>query len=81
MPKKSNALEIELDLTARHLLAPLSAGTETLEVDDLNAIESLDQHPISESAVSNTSQALDETSEIELTAEQMDAMLEGRWPE
>ena len=80
MPKKSNVLEIELDLTAQQLLAPLGAGTQTLEVDDLNAIESLDQHPFAESSAANTAPALDETSEIELTAEQMDAMLEGRWP-
>ena len=79
MPQKSNALEIELDFTAQQLLAPLSAGTETLEIDDLNSIECSDQQE-NTAATATIEPALDVTSEIELTAEQIDAMLEGRWP-
>ena len=79
MRQKTNAAEIEFDFVADQLLAPFSNSTETLEIDDLNAIESADQ-PEKAAALAPHTPALDETSEIELTPEQMDAMLEGRWP-
>lgn len=79
MRSKQGLLQRDLELTARQLLAPL--GTETvLEIDNVEAIASIDQSR-PEPIVSSTVDALNETSEIELTAEQMSAMLEGRWPE
>ena len=78
MRQKTNAAEIEFDFVADQLLAPFSNSIETLEIDDLNAIECADQPE--KAALAPHAPALDETSEIELTPEQMDAMLEGRWP-
>jgi ribosome maturation protein Sdo1 len=77
-PNHRNALETEIELTAQDLLAPLTQQ-QPVEIDDIVAIETT----YTDVSAANTDQsrdALQETSEIELTAEQMDAMLEGRWP-
>ena len=78
MPSKTTALEQELEDTAQRLLAPLGATVEVLVLDDLGAVVSGGSEPGS-AHVPQSDPALDETSEIELTAEQMDALLEGRW--
>ena len=74
------ALETEFELTAQELLAPLGMQ-DVIEIDDIIASETTYES----AGAANTDEArhedaLQETSEIELTAEQMDAMLEGRWP-
>jgi hypothetical protein len=79
-PNTLTLLEMEIELTAQELLAPLHT-TPVIEVDDIVALETTYE----ESAAANaeeaqSEEALDYTSEIELTPEQMDAMLEGRWP-
>ena len=74
MRSKNNALEIDIDLTAQQLLAPLGSA-EVLEIDDVGEIDTPARAP-----ATPVPAALDETSEIELTPEQIDAMLEGRWP-
>jgi hypothetical protein len=80
---KQISLEIDIELTAQQLLAPLGADEVVkmalLEVDDLGAIATTCESESANSEATNN-HALDETSEIELTPEQMDAMLEGRWP-
>lgn len=76
MRTKHNAIEVELDLTAQQLLAPLGNTVTVLEIDDVGSVEA----PAREAVTSPAEHALDETSEIELTAEEIDAMLEGRWP-
>lgn len=73
MRSKNNALEIEIDFTAQQLLAPLG-DSAVLEIEDVGELDAPAQTPAHAPA------ALDETSEIELTPEQIDAMLEGRWP-
>jgi hypothetical protein len=73
-------LDAEIELTAQELLAPLGA-TQVIEVDDIIALETTcEDHAAANAADAPSAPALDETSEIELTPEQMDAMLEGRWP-
>ena len=59
--KAAKNLELEIDLTAQRLLAPLGA------------------QPTKEPEPETIEYSLDETSEIELTAQQMDDMLAGRW--
>jgi len=78
MPSKHQALEQAFDDRAQDMLAPLTTTAEVLVIDDLGAAIAgdIDRDPANEP---QTSYALDETSEIELTAEQMDALLEGRW--
>jgi hypothetical protein len=75
---KHNALEVQIDLTAQELLAPFSSS-DVIEIDDV-AVPTTCESEAAANAEAQVSHALDETSEIELTAEQMDAMLEGRWP-
>jgi hypothetical protein len=74
---KQNSLEFDIELTAQQLLAPLG-NEDVLEIDDVIAIACESESAANVEPANN--QALDETSEIELTPEQMDAMLEGRWP-
>lgn len=79
--QQQTVLEAEIELTTQELLAPPSPH-HVIEVDDIVAFETT----ANETSAANADQArgniaLDETSEIELTAEQMDALLEGRWPE
>jgi hypothetical protein len=76
---KHNALEVEIDLTAQELLAPFSSSN-VIEIDDVVAMPTTCESEAAANTEAQISHALDETSEIELTAEQMDAMLEGRWP-
>ena len=79
-PTQTTVLEAEIELTAQDLLAPLDSGV-VIEIDDIIAAETTYEN----AGAANTDDArhedaLQETSEIELTPEQMDAMLEGRWP-
>jgi hypothetical protein len=77
MRTKQNALEVELDELAQHLLEPFGATPDVLVVEDLGALAATLPEP--EGSGNPESPAWDQTSEIELTAEQMDALLEGRW--
>lgn len=79
MRNELNALELEVELDAHELLAPVSDGEEVMEIDDLGDVATASS-PEAPPAAAPAEYALDETSEIELTAEQMDALLEGRWP-
>jgi hypothetical protein len=73
-------LEAEIELTAQELLAPLHTH-DALEIDDIVAMEmTCESADAANAEAARSDVALDETSEIELTPEQMDAMLEGRWP-
>jgi hypothetical protein len=73
-------LETEIELTAQELLAPLQSAA-VIEVDDIIALETTyEESSAANAEESQIETALDYTSEIELTPEQMDAMLEGRWP-
>jgi hypothetical protein len=74
-----NALDHEVELTAQELLAPLGTP-QAIEIDDIIAIETTCESADAANHDEGRSDALQETSEIELTPEQMDAMLEGRWP-
>jgi hypothetical protein len=68
MGSKDGLLQQDLDITAQHLLAPLGTA-KVLEIDNVDAVATIDAGvPVSEDALS-------ETSEIQLTAEQMNAML------
>lgn len=79
-PNTHSLLETEIELTAQDLLAPLATAS-VIEVDDIIALETTYDEPSAANAEEAQSEtALDYTSEIELTPEQMDAMLEGRWP-
>lgn len=79
-PSTTLPLDAELELTAQELLAPLGI-TQVLEVDDIVALEATcEDGTAANASEAPVSPVLDETSEIELTAEQMDALLEGRWP-
>ena len=78
-PTSMLPLDVDIELTAQELLAPLS-GTSVVEVDDIIALETTYEDSSAANADAPNAPALDETSEIELTPEQMDAMLEGRWP-
>jgi hypothetical protein len=79
-PIDNAALEAEIELTAQELLAPLAFDT-VVELDDIAleiACENADA--ANAHATPQEEDPLQTTSEIELTPEQMDAMLEGRWP-
>lgn len=79
-PTDSTALEAEIELTAQELLAPL-AFDNVIELEDIALeidCESADAANVE--AAPQEEDPLQVTSEIELTPEQMDAMLEGRWP-
>jgi hypothetical protein len=79
-PTQHIVLEAEIELTAQELLAPLESGT-VIEIDDIVAAEmSHDSAGAANTDEAQREDALQETSEIELTPDQMDAMLEGRWP-
>ena len=79
-PTDIAALETEIELTAQELLAPL-ADNHGLELDDVVVIEiDCESADAANAQEAQHGDALQETSEIELTPEQMDAMLEGRWP-
>jgi len=79
-PTDNAAVEAEIELTAQELLAPLNADN-VVELDDIaleiscENVDAANAH-----AAPQEEDPLQVTSEIELTAEQMDAMLEGRWP-
>ena len=83
-PIQHTVLEAEIELTAQELLAPLRSSDALeieIEIDDVIAADMTYEN----AGAANTDEAqredpLQETSEIELTPEQMDAMLEGRWP-
>ncbi len=62
--------EISIDLTAQDLLS-LPAPTAIVEVDDICAFDPLPQTP----AANVPHAAEDDTVEIELTADQIDALL------
>lgn len=74
------SIEIAIDLTAQDLLEPPQLA-ELTEIDDICAIDAL-QIP---AGVANSeppriaSGAADDAVEIELTALEMDALLEGTW--
>jgi hypothetical protein len=79
-PNNQTVLETEIELTAQELLAPLGMD-EVVEIDDIMAAETTyDNAGAANADEARNDDALQETSEIELTPEQMDAMLEGRWP-
>lgn len=67
------SLEFAIDLTAQDLLS-LPGPTAMIEVDDIDAFDLLLQAP----AANVPQPAADDTVEIELTAEQIDAMLSGK---
>ena len=67
--------EISVELTTQELLSPPeSAGP--IEIDDICRFATVE----TATAAVNTAPADDEEVEIELTAEEMDALFEGRWP-
>jgi hypothetical protein len=73
-------LEAEIELTAQDLLAPFGSNV-VIEIDDIVAAEvTCENAGAANTDEARVADALQETSEIELTPEQMDAMLEGRWP-
>ncbi|HEY8539778.1 MAG TPA: hypothetical protein VIL28_12985 [Steroidobacteraceae bacterium] len=77
--RNQHALEVDLELVAQELLAPFDGATDSVEVDDLAATaETI--NIATASAAANDQYKAGETMEIELTAEQIDALLEGRWP-
>jgi hypothetical protein len=79
-PDQHTVLEAEIELTAQDLLAPFGADA-VVEIDDIVAAETTYENAGAANTDDPCSEdVLQETSEIELTAEQMDAMLEGRWP-
>ncbi|HEY5808086.1 MAG TPA: hypothetical protein VIT67_08980 [Povalibacter sp.] len=71
------SIEIAVELTAQELLDQPDP-TGFVEVHDICQVEEIKaaSGPINVAAT-----ASDEAFEIELTAEEMDALLEGRWPE
>jgi hypothetical protein len=71
---RASTTEFSIDLTAQELLSP-PAPTAMVEVDDICSVD-----PLPQAAAANIPHepALDDTVEIELTAEQMDALLSGR---
>jgi len=70
-PNHPAVSDIDLDETANKLLAPLGVR-DVLEVEDIATVQALDEGTAREPA-------LDETAEIELTADQMNALLAGEW--
>jgi hypothetical protein len=73
VPGMRASLEISIDLTAQDLLS-LPDPTAMVEVDDICAFDPLPQAP----AANMPQPAASDTVEIELTAEQIDAMLSGK---
>lgn len=78
-PIQHTALEAEIELTAQELLAPMGPDA-VIEIDDIVAETTYENAGAANTDEARHEDALQETSEIELTPEQMDAMLEGRWP-
>jgi hypothetical protein len=71
---RASTTEFSIDLTAQELLSP-PASTAMVELDDICSVDPL---PRATAANIPHQPALDDTVEIELTAEQMDALLSGR---
>jgi hypothetical protein len=73
-------VEISIDLTAQELLAP-PALDAMVEVEDICDVDPLLRTGAfvanSDQATANDDASADDSVEIELTAEQMDAMLDG----
>lgn len=78
-PTDNTALEAEIELTAQELLAPLSFDN-VIELDDIALEIDCETADAANATPQEEEDPLQVTSEIELTPEQMDAMLEGRWP-
>jgi hypothetical protein len=76
-PDHQTVLETEIELTAQELLTP---ANEVIEIDDIVAVETTYENAGAANTDEAHHDALQETSEIELTPEQMDAMLDGKWP-
>ena len=70
------SIELSLELTAQELLAP-SAFTPSIEVDDIDLIAPVVASTADEAANSDQ-EVQSEAIELELTAEEIDAFLEGR---
>jgi hypothetical protein len=68
------SIEFSLDLTAQELLAP-SALTPTVEVEDIEAVAVMSAFAANSDHARHDEDAI----ELELTAEEMDALLDGRW--
>jgi hypothetical protein len=75
--RNQNALEIDFELATQELLAPFDSATDAVEVDDLSATASELEHATA-IAAANDKYESGETMEIELTAEQIDALLSGQ---
>jgi hypothetical protein len=71
------SIELSLELTAQELLAP-SAFTPSIEVDDIDSIAPVITSTAGEAANADQPPPYGELVEIELTGEQIDALLEGR---
>ena len=69
-------LEISIDLTAQDLLTPPTLDS-IVEVEDVCAVDPLLNAKGAANADAAPAVALEDSIEIELTAEQMDALLEG----
>lgn len=70
---RASTPEFSIDLTAQELLSP-PAPTAMVEVDDICSVD-----PLPHAAANIPHEpAREDTVEIELTAEQMDALLSGR---
>lgn len=78
-PTQHTVLEAEIELTTQELLAPWGSDA-VIEIDDVVAETTYENASAANKDEARHEDALQETSEIELTPEQMDAMLEGRWP-
>ena len=79
-PNPQTVLEAEIELTAQELLAPLGAE-EVFDIEDIVAADTTYENADTVNTDDPRHEdVLQETSEIELTADEMDAMLEGRWP-
>jgi hypothetical protein len=78
-PHHNTALETEIELTAQELLATHDTH-DVIEIDDIIASETTYENAGAANTDDARNDALQETSEIELTPDQIDAMLEGRWP-
>ena len=76
-PRQNTALDTEIEMTAQELLAPLGTR-EVIEIDDIIAGET-NANADANTGNARKNSALDKTCEIELTADEMDAMLNGRW--
>lgn len=79
-PTDNTAQEAEIELTTQELLAPLTFDN-VIELDDIALEIGCENADAANShATPQEEDPLQVTSEIELTPDQMDAMLEGRWP-